>query len=221
MTRTKRNPLKRQIEILKLLQGQKKTTEQIAEYFKPGCDGSFTRSIQKDLTALRDGLEILETTIKIEETTESHSLKSYKSTVHPIFLALNLSELFALLKLLEDNSNEEIYAWLFGSIYGQITEYAEGKIAPNLKNKHDRQSVANRLEQDNYHNIFYLIKSEQPIPITYTTKGNKTITRLCVVKQAKNGIVHFHNIDDKADRIYKLRKQLSEIQIHWGELNYK
>ena len=56
--REERKPLIREIEILKLLHGKKMTTADIAEYFKPGCDQSFIRTVQRDLVALRDGINV-------------------------------------------------------------------------------------------------------------------------------------------------------------------
>lgn len=90
-------PFERRVEILKLLQGKEMRTSEIAENF--GVD---ERTIRTDMQALRDGIDILGIKIKIESKHPGKQKHYYKSTVHPILLALNLSELFALLKLLEN-----------------------------------------------------------------------------------------------------------------------
>ena len=89
-------PLNRRLNILKMLHGKELRTAEITEAY--GVDD---RTIRTDLETLRDGLEVMGTTVKIVEQRSGHSNLSYKSTVHPIFLALNLSEVFALLKALE------------------------------------------------------------------------------------------------------------------------
>jgi hypothetical protein len=169
-----RKPLFRQIEIVKLLQGRKMRTSEIAEHFRPGCDDSFIRAIQHDLEALRDGVDVFGFTMRIEESTESHSTKYYKSTVHPIFLGLNLTELFALLNLLEDHSDEQTYRAIFDSVYSQITDYAVSQLSPKLKDKHTREQGAarNNLDEDRFQsNFLYLWKSGSAVSITYETKA--------------------------------------------------
>lgn len=75
----KREPLFRQLEILKLLQDNPMRTEEIGNYFRsPNNLSNDSRTTQKDLEALRDGVEILETVVKVTEETRSHSIKYYK-----------------------------------------------------------------------------------------------------------------------------------------------
>ncbi|NLO90346.1 MAG: HTH domain-containing protein [Clostridia bacterium] len=106
-------PFERRIEILKLLQGREMRTGEIAEYFDVD-----ERTIRSDIKALRDGMDILG--IKIESKHQGSQKHYYKSTVHPILLALNLSELYALLKLLENamlKRKGEIYKHIFQQVY--------------------------------------------------------------------------------------------------------
>lgn len=218
--REERKPLIREIEILKLLHGKKMTTAEIAEYFKPGCDQSFIRTIQRDLVALRDGINVFGTTIRIEETTEGHSLKSYQSTVHPVFLALNLTELTALLKLLEEHADDRVYGGILDSIYNQLTDYAEGRVTPFLGRRHVRgTATVNRLDQEYVHTIHYLLKSQTEVDITYSTQDGDRITRKCLVQRYddQGQALVFHNIQANCT----VERPLAEIEIDWRQVVYR
>lgn len=218
--REERKPLIRQIEILKLLHGKKMTTAEIAEWFRPGCDQSFIRTVQRDLVALRDGINVLGTTIRIEETTEGHSLKSYQSTVHPVFLALNLTELTALLKLLEERVNDPVYGGIFESIYNQLTDYAQDRVIPLLSRRHVRGSATvNRLDQEYVHTIHYLLKSQTEVDIAYSTRNGDRITRKCLVKSYDDlgQTLAFHNIQANCT----VKRPLAEIEIDWSQVVYQ
>ena len=133
MSRIRGGPLVRRLEILKLLQGNPMRTADIGDYFRSeDAETVDPRTIQRDLRAPQDGFEFLGTTLKITEETRGHSLKYYKSTVHPLFLALNLTELTALLKALQwgcrdsDQQVRETYRHLLNYVYRQLTDYAKG-----------------------------------------------------------------------------------------------
>ena len=137
----------RRIEILKLLQGKEMRISEIAAYFEVD-----ERTIRSDINALRDGLDIFGVKIRIESRHyyEGNPRHRYKSTVHPIMLALNSSELFALLKLLENAKMQitgEVYGHIFDMVYSQITDYAEKLFADKLANKHSKSEVISRLEE--------------------------------------------------------------------------
>jgi len=165
-------PFARKVEILKLLQGREMRTSEIAEYF-----GGDERTIRTDMQALRDGIDIFGIKIKIESKHPGKQKHFYKSTVHPIFLALNLSELFALLKLLENailQDRGEIYKHIFDQVYSQITDYAEGLIANKLKNKYKKTKNSNLLEEEAIKHkdimLVYWVKSGRFIEISYRNK---------------------------------------------------
>ncbi|MGI5927906.1 MAG: hypothetical protein ACOX8A_12160 [Thermacetogeniaceae bacterium] len=227
MPDTHRNPLLRRLEILKLLQGRSMRTAEIAAHFRDkdsevGDDE--TRTIRRDLEALRDGINVLGTTVKITENRKGHSQLSYKSTVHPFFLALNLTELFALLKLLEDASSDpdphisKTYRHLFKSIYSQLTDYAKEIIQPKLKHEHESIAVSNRLDENYYKdNILYLWKSGTIVEITYSSVDGKRITSQCRVEGYKNGEVAFAD----AETGERITRTLDEILIDWGTIKYR
>ena len=139
---TKLESLERRLEILKLLQDKELRTSEIATHFNVD-----ERTIRKDISALREGMNVFGVKIKIESKHYDGNPKHYyKSTVHPIMMALNLSELFALLKLLEDARKQctgEVYTHIFNIVYNQITDYAEKMIADKLKDKYEKSDVKN------------------------------------------------------------------------------
>lgn len=139
--------LNRIVEILKLLQGKEMRTSEIAEHF--GID---ERTIRTDIDILRQGFDLFGTKIKIESRHyDGNPRHYYKSTVHPIILALNSNELLSLLKLLEEAQTSaagEVYKHIFNSVYSQITDYAEELLANKLRNEYSKSEVKNRLEEE-------------------------------------------------------------------------
>ncbi|MGI6150156.1 MAG: hypothetical protein GX195_07445 [Firmicutes bacterium] len=224
MARMKGLPLLRQLEILKLLQDNPMRTSEIAQYFRPeNSDSVDVRTTQRDLQALRDGIEILGTTIRITEETRGHSLKWYRSTVHPLFLALNLTELAALITALQQGSLDpdpevsSTYRHLLDCVVNQLTEYAKSKLSHLMVVDPEAASVRNRLEEDIYRgNILYLLKSGRTVNITYITKDGNKITRPCRILAYHNGIVRFENLTAKV----KLTRPLAEIVVHWDGVDY-
>jgi len=225
MSKNFRQPLIRRVKILKYLQGEKKHIDDVAQHFRFGnADAVDTRTIRKDLEALRDGLEIFDTKIKISESRDGRANLYYESTVHPIFLALNTSELFALLLLLEERTEDlatgQEYQAIFDKIYGQTTDYARSIIDTKLKNPHQLHAVHNRLDEDSFHdNILYWLKSGRQILITYKTKKGEEITRNCriVSYSFERGEVTFENLDKNI----KVKRLFKNITIHGDEATYK
>ncbi|NLN84339.1 MAG: HTH domain-containing protein [Firmicutes bacterium] len=170
-------PFERRIEILKVLQGKKMRIGELAEYFDFD-----ERTLREDIKSLREGLNVLGTTVKIDSSHEGSQRHYYKSTVHPIFLALNLSELFALLKLLEVRSqknNGEVYESLFQKIYSQMTDYAEGRISHLLKGEYEKKEIVNTLEEEVFNKDIKLVfwnKSQIFVEINYKNEENKEST---------------------------------------------
>ncbi len=170
-------PINRRLKILKLLQGREMRTAEIAELFDVE-----DRTIRTDLNALKAGMKVMGTTVKIEEQRSGHSNLSYKSTVHPVFLALNLSEVFALLKSLKQSAENsvtgDIYRDLFHTVYGQLTDYAKKMIDVKLESKDtdSEADICNHLEEewfdkDKAYKLIYLEKSGSYFPVTYTDEN--------------------------------------------------
>lgn len=109
------------IKLLKYLQGGGKRREKIAKHFNIS-----ERSLSNRISELQSvDNQILGTKIHIEIERGSNN---YNSTVHPIFLALNLSEVYGLLLTLE-NAEDSIYGETLkdikSDIINQLTEYAK------------------------------------------------------------------------------------------------
>jgi len=214
-------PFERRVEILKLLQGREMRTCEIAEYF--GVD---ERTIRTDIQALRDGMDILGMKIKIESKHPGKQEHYYKSTVHPILLALNSSELFALLKLLTTAKSQdrgEIYEHIFDLVYSQITDYAKGLIADKLKNenKHKKTEISNLLEEEAIKHkdilLVYWEKSGRFIEISYRTKDgllvNEEVSLISICKD--NEII----VRDKQGNEYSIN--YNDVVIDWTSVDYK
>ncbi len=224
MSRIRGGPLVRRLEILKLLQGNPMRTADIGDYYRSeDAETVDPRTIQRDLRALQDGFEFLGTTLKIAEETRGHSLKYYKSTIHPLFLALNLTELTALLKALQwgcrdsDQQVRETYRHLLNYVYRQLTDYAKGRLQHVLDVEIPKEPAQNRPEEDIYRtNILYLLKSGRKVKITYTTEKGDRVTRLGRVRNYKEGIITFRDLEEGST----LSRHSSEIFIDWDEIDY-
>ena len=124
------NPTLRQLKIAKYLQEPHTKTE-IGNYFHIS-DGI----VQRDLAKLREGLDVLGTRVCINETetrtSDNKVLKQYLTTAHPLFLPLNLSEIYlmtiGLMKETQTSPMREKYAELVGRIVSQLSDYAIEKL---------------------------------------------------------------------------------------------
>jgi len=169
-------------------------------------------------------MDILGVKIKIESKHQGSQKHYYKSTVHPIMLALNLSELYALLKLLENamlQSRGEVYRHIFEQVYSQITDYAEGLIADKLKNKYEKTEVSNRLEEEAIRHkdimLVYWEKSGRFIEISYRNKDGVLVNeevRLIDIRGDNELIVC-----DKRGNEYSL--DYNDVVIDWATVDYK
>lgn len=154
-------PFERQLEIAKYLHEPHTPTE-IEEQFEID-----ERTRRKDLAALEDGIEVLGSTIKVEKTRENRR-DCYKTTVHPIFLPLNLTEVYALTAYLNQaiddrDPNKQIIRNLSNRIKSQLSDYAFKKLFPDEK----PPSISNNYVSDKELAgqregiLMYLVKSGQ------------------------------------------------------------
>jgi hypothetical protein len=119
----------RQINLLKELHEPKSRTEIVNTY----CINE--RTLRTDLSELEKGIEFLGSNIKIDIDSSKGNI-SYKSTVHPIFLPLNLTEAYSmtvgLKKLSRDNFYGSILDDMADYIYSQLSDYAKESINKTL-----------------------------------------------------------------------------------------
>lgn len=207
----------RRIALLRFLQGKSKRTGEMAEHFQVD-----ERTIRSDINALEGGWNFMNAIIQIESRHVGEQKHRYTSTVHPIFLALNASELFSLLKLLEQYKSKEngfIYENIFHSIYSQITDYAEELIAGKLEGNYDKTKIVNQLEEEaeylKYIQWVYWAKSGRYIPVTFI-KNNNTVEGEYRVLQLLDKEVA---LEDRLGNKVKLPKD--DVIIDWENVGYK
>lgn len=213
------DPLERKLEILKMLQGKEMRIGEIAEHFDVD-----DRTIRADVDKLRNGTDILGIKVKIESKHKGNQKHYYTSNVHPIMLALNSSELYALLKLLEGammQSRGEVFRHIFDEVYSQITDYAEALITDKLVNKYDKAMITNLLEEEafDHHIDFKLIyweKSGRFIEISYYNEENMIVNEKVRLIEINDNMLR---IQDEHGNIRYIN--YNDIMIDWTSIDYK
>lgn len=209
----------RKIEILKLLHGREMRIGEIAEYF-----GKDDRTIRTDVDELREGTQILGSTFKIESKHEGNQKHFYKSTVHPILLGLNLSELLMLLSLLEDNfsaAGGEVYEDIFKKIYSQMTDYAEDIVAAKLSGSYLKTEIMNTLEEEAFeqskdYKLVFWSKSSKYIEISYLDENKNQINEDVKLIDMKGHRLKIENKEGQERWV-----DYSDIAVDWQKVNYK
>lgn len=112
----------RRLKMLKYLHSGEKSRAQIAEDF-----GISERVLSGDLKELVDGFEFMGSTIRISELERKRN--TYRSIIHPVFLAMNSDEIYAMtvgVKLLSQGTVfEESLGRIADEVYKQLSEYAK------------------------------------------------------------------------------------------------
>jgi hypothetical protein len=222
--------LERRVEIVRWLQGNPSRTGEIASHF--GRDGVplDERTIRSDLKALREGVDVFGTRIRIDSKPryghQAGQQHEFTSTVHPVMLALNLSELLALLSLLEQASEGvagEVYQHLFDCVYAQLTGYAEARLADRLARPHNRGESANRLEEawveaSLDYKLVYWQKSHRAIEVQFVDDQGATAVRQLrlVGVNRRNGLLTLQ--DDAGEEI---QRTYGDIVIDWQKVDYR
>lgn len=160
-------PFERQLEIAKFLHTPK-SIEEIEEKF---CIDPRTR--QADLKALEEGISVLGSTIKIKKVKKGRRFY-YKTTLHPVFLPLNLTEVYAMTKYLDntikDNDpNAAIIRNISNRIKAQLSDYAYSKVFPDQERENWINSYVNdeSLAHQREGIRCYLMKSGQSCRFIY------------------------------------------------------
>ncbi len=189
----------RMIEILKYLHEEPKTREQIAQHF-----GISERALSDDLSELQNGsYSFLGYNMKINLIRGDNT---YDSTIHPVFLPLNLSEVYALtigLKLTgKGTAFEDVFNYVSNCIYDQLSTYGQKRIYEKAKatdvHFSDHHKKAYRYEEDilnanlkqkRSQMFAYYLKSGALCEIEYdTAEGIRMVTgRVDLAKDNKNG----------------------------------
>lgn len=171
------NPTERQIEMVKYLHEPRSRAE-VARHF-----GLEPRTIRKDLQQLAQGTEFLGVELKTEFS--GRDLR-YRSSLHPVFLVMDLAQAYAatvgLLKLMEPGSEQHaFYERLAANIFAQLSDYARGKLAEQAPEEAARLSALGQdmrpeweaVMKNKANQLNYLTKSNQPATISIYRQGEE------------------------------------------------
>jgi hypothetical protein len=176
---------RRRLELLKLMHSELKLSGnsmvKIAENL--GVD---VKTIREDFNRLEKDFSFLETEINIKGFDKKN--KIHNSPVHPVFLALNSTQLYSLLFALKIVANgtvfEDLGLEIANSVYSQLTEFGEELVSdiyqPNdLPEGFKKQFIGSDiyLNEMGKQTILHAAAYKSPCTITYRHKENKiTIT---------------------------------------------
>lgn len=154
-------PFERQLEIAKFLHNPH-TPKEIQEKFDID-----ERTARNDLQELEDGITVLGSTIKIEKEKKGRSYY-YKTTLHPVFLPLNLTEVYALTVYLDrvigySDPNAKMIRDISERIKLQLSDYAYERLYPDDERQYVKNRYVNdeRLARQREGIYMYLMKSGQ------------------------------------------------------------
>lgn len=155
-------PFERQLEIAKYLHTER-TTSEIQEHFNIDA-----RTVRSDLQELEEGITIMGSTIQIRKEKKGRRYY-YRTTLHPVFLPLNLTEVYALTvylnRIIPDmDPNAHIIRSISDRIIGQLSPYAFQKLFPEdtMKSRKNRYVDDEELAHQRKGIIMYLMKSGSP-----------------------------------------------------------
>lgn len=165
----------RQLEILKYLHAGGKSRDDIAEHFDIS-----KRQLDDDLKTLHEGIEFMGTEMKIPPLKRKEN--TYESPIHPVFLALNSAEIYALtigLKLLSENTVfQEPLSRIADHIHMQLSDFARELVdsQPEAEeitfNKGQRKFLSSAQMIGDYDRPFcQYIKSQKTCHILYLSEG--------------------------------------------------
>ena len=119
------------------------------------------RALSDDLNTLLDGFEFMGTTMKISELERGSN--TYSSLIHPVFLALNTAEIYAMtigLKLLAEDT-------IFGDDMNRISDNLYAQLSSHARSMVEKQAELDDLRFEDksdrkFINSMEFIKQEQP-----------------------------------------------------------
>ncbi len=180
------DPTERRLRMACFLHEPRTTEDIVAHFFQSD------RTVRKDLAALEEGISFMGQHIQISKIREKRKVR-YKSTLHPIFLPLNLTEVYALttglLTLIpRDNPLYDIYKYLAECIYGQLSIYGR-KIIHNAADRADlyfppvdtSKHASYRDERDLIQKregaLMYMLKRFEECDVSYVKDGEVVAVR--------------------------------------------
>lgn len=175
------NPAERQIEMVKYLH-EPRSRGEVARRF-----GLEPRTIRKDLQQLAHGTSFLGVTLQAEFS--GRDLR-YRSSQHPVFLVMDLSQAYAstvgLLKLVDaDSEQHDFYAQLAANIYAQLSDYARDRLRQQAPLEAARLEALGPSaapewqshQQSKADRLIYLVKSGKPATLSLLLQGEEQTFR--------------------------------------------
>ena len=165
------------VYLLKRLQAGENTDLTIVRADLADELGISPQSLDKYLLRLKSskGLDILGSKVKIDEL--RHGKNTYDHTIHPVFLALNLTEVYFLtvkLPSLVKKDQKETALGIVGDVYRQLSDYAKAKM-DHFFSKESRKEQLKGIQVRGYRNekkdILYYEKSGEMCSIELKDKG--------------------------------------------------
>jgi len=132
--------------------------------------------VRNDLQELEEGITIMGATVQIRKEKKGRSYY-YRTTLHPVFLPLNLTEVYALTVYLnhmipDKDPNAHIIRSISDRIIGQLSPYAFQKLFPEerMEGKENRYVDDEELAHQRRGIIMYLMKSGCPCRFLWKDK---------------------------------------------------
>lgn len=147
LEKPEKDNMARRIAILKSLHGRTLTLDNLVDQYSVS-----DRTIREDLNKIENGIEVLGNEIKIELNRIRNKGISYKTTVHPVVLMLNMTEVYALTVGLKKISKRTAYETVLNDladyIYNQVSDYGKDLIDKTLRvhDEHTGIRFDNRME---------------------------------------------------------------------------
>lgn len=187
------SPIDTKVRLLKRLQGGSEPVRadqhhraELAEEF-----GISLNALNDYLDELRDGTSILGSRVKIDLR---RGQNNYDSTIHPVFLALNLSEVHFLTVILKgltkDSRLQKTAGELIADIYRQLSPYAWRKIDANAEREgitlfeNNLESYEQPYRREERDDPEYLFKAGSPCELTLKSDMGRPIRGRMVMKGA-------------------------------------
>ena len=169
--------------------------------------GMSTNAIQNRIHSLEDGKEILGHYVKINIAGRGRT--AYDNTIHPVFLALNLKEVYFMTvemqKAFKGTPFEQISKDISADIYHQLSDYAQEGLQPHIRENglHYQESSSDELIplREEKHDAVYFLKSGE-LCVLHLADGRsfkgilRSITNELVLETADGSIVPLPEDED-------------------------
>ncbi|AEF93530.1 hypothetical protein Desca_0643 [Desulfotomaculum nigrificans CO-1-SRB] len=190
----------RRLQLVKFIQGKEKTIREIQQHFFVS-----ERTIREDIKALREGRGLWNYT-KIDEMRTEDGAIRFSSSIHPLFLTLNLTSLVELMmgiqEVLASNiDHKKPFELIYRQIWPQLTEYAKEHLARTNVTAPSGQEVRSFIDEPSYlrdsisSKLVYSIKGKNPVNITVEKDG----------VELEQEVLVFDNYSDQGQSYYKFR----------------